>query len=78
MTKKPKSTSRIVDMPAPICTGASGGMSKEDKARQKRWMAEDDLRTLTRAEELKADPARIREAKKLAREQAACLGKIAK
>lgn len=34
-----------------------------------RWEIEDDLRTLKRAEEIKKDPERIREAQALLREQ---------
>ena len=40
------------------------------------WQAEDDLRTLTRAEEIKADPKRMKAAQMLAKEKLAELAAI--
>ena len=52
--------------------------SGPSKAEQKRWQAEDDLRTLVEAEKIKKDKDRLREAKKMAGEQRAALGEISK
>ena len=41
----------------------------ESKRPRDRWEIEDDLRTLKRAEEIKKDPARIRDAQALLKEQ---------
>lgn len=38
-------------------------------ADEKRWQAEDDMRTLIRAKEIKADKARLKRALKMADEQ---------
>lgn len=38
-------------------------------AEEKKWQIEDDLRTLTRAEEIKRDPKRLAAAKKMAKER---------
>lgn len=53
-------------------------MSKEDEEREARWRAESDLRTLVDAEEIKKDSKRMAAAKKMGREQAAALRKVAK
>lgn len=42
-----------------------------------KWRAEDDMRTLARAEEVRRDPARLAAAKKMAREKLAELQAIA-
>jgi hypothetical protein len=42
-----------------------------------KWRAEDDMRTLARAEEVKADPKRLAAAKKMAKEKLAELQSIA-
>jgi hypothetical protein len=46
-------------------------------AEQKRWEAEDDMRTLVRAEQIKADRGRMSRVKSVAREQARTAAKIA-
>lgn len=43
--------------------------SSESKRPRDRWEIEDDLRTLKRAEEIKKDPERIRDAQALLKEQ---------
>lgn len=43
---------------------------------EKRWRAEEDLRMLRRVEELKGDPARMREAQKLAQKELASLQRV--
>ena len=42
----------------------------------KNWRAEDDVRTLERAEEIKADEGRMKEAAKVAREKTAAMAKV--
>ena len=44
----------------------------------KKWRAEDDLRTLQRAKEIENDKARMQAAKNIAKEQKAALEKICK
>lgn len=46
------------------------------QAEERRWQAEDDLRTLTRAMEIKNDKARYRRAMAMAKEQLAALQKV--
>lgn len=50
--------------------------SKEEIAERKRYMAEDDIRTLQRAEEIKKDKARMSAAKQVAKSQMQNLKKI--
>ncbi len=49
----------------------SYAMTAEDKRRQQQYQAEDDLRTLVRANEIRRDPARLARAKAMAKEQIA-------
>ena len=46
-------------------------------ADEAKWRAEDDLRTLARAEEVRRDPKRLAAAKKMAREKLAELQTVA-
>ena len=46
------------------------------KAEQQRWQAEDDLRTLIQAREIRGDKARLRRAMKMAKEQMQELEKL--
>lgn len=43
--------------------------TKAHEDREKKWQAEDDLRTLQRAKEVESDKARMKAAKALAQEQ---------
>jgi len=45
-------------------------------AMDKKYQAEDDLRTLRRAEEIKADKKRVSEAKKIAKQEIKALKKL--
>lgn len=45
-------------------------------AYEDKWRAEDDMRTLTRAAEIKADPKRYKAALTLAREQMKALAEV--
>lgn len=50
--------------------------SKEEVAREKKYQAEDDIRTLQRAEEIKKDKERMNAAKQVAKSQMQDLKKI--
>ncbi len=58
-------------------TAAMPKVTKADKGRDQKYMAEDDLRTLTRVAEIKADKPRYKRALKMARAQMAALKKLA-
>lgn len=57
---------------APVSQGMK--ISKEEQ----KWRAEDDMRTLLRAEEIKADRARLSKASAIAKKQMAAVAKVAK
>lgn len=44
---------------------------------QRRWQAEDDLRTLRRAEEIRADKSRVAMAQKMATQEVKALQRVA-
>lgn len=50
----------------------------EDKARERRYRAEDDIRTMQRADEIKKDKERVSAMKQLAKEQMEALKKVSK
>ncbi len=50
--------------------------AREDDAEMRKYRAEDDIRTLSRAKEIEADAARMREVKRHAKRQADVLAKI--
>ena len=68
--KKSSKLSTMVDAPVKYVPTA------EDKAREKRWRAEEDIRTIQRAEEIKKDKSRVAEMKKVANEQIKDLKKV--
>jgi len=47
-------------------------------AEQRRWQAEDDLRTLTRAREIEANKTRMTQVQKVAQQQVKTLSSVAK
>lgn len=71
-----KSTRKIVKSPSPIIPAASGGMTAEDRAREKKWRTESDMRTLREAEGIRCDKSRMRSAKAAAAKEVAALKKI--
>lgn len=71
-----KSTSKIAKSRPAVVPAASGGMTAEDRAREKKWRTESDLRTLREAEEIRCDRSRMRDAKAMATKEAAALRKI--
>jgi hypothetical protein len=52
--------------------------TKADAERESRWRAEDDLRTLQRAEEIRGDKERMGHCKSVAKEQMEAASKFAK
>jgi len=68
--KKSSKLSSMVEVAEPYPSTA------EDKAREKRWRAEEDIRTIQRAEEIKKDKSRVAEMKKVANEQIKDLKKV--
>lgn len=67
-----KSISTAVDCPQPY------KRSKDDEARERRYAAEDGLRAIQRAEEIRANKSLMGDVKALAAEQMANLKKFAK
>lgn len=61
----------------PIAT-ADPVPSGKMKEQERRWRAEDALRSINRAEEFKQDKSLMKDVKALAKEQMASLSKIAK
>ena len=53
---------------------AAPRMSAEDK----KWRARDDLRTLTDAQKIAADPSRVKAAQAIAKQEIAALAKVTK
>ena len=51
-------------------------MPTTQAVQEKKWRAEEDLRTLRRAEEVKSDPARMNYAKRIAQQEVAALKRI--
>jgi len=80
MAKKAKSTLKnaIANLTeaTPISVAERYKPSKEDIAREKKYRAEDDIRTLQRAEEIKKDKERMTAAKQVAKSQIQDLKKI--
>lgn len=72
-TKLPKSSNFVSD-----CAPQAYKQTKEDLARQRRYAAEDAMRTITRAEEIKSDPRLMGDVKSLAKEQMSNLKKFSK
>jgi len=53
-------------------------VARPASADERKWQAEDDARTLMRAQEIKSDGARMKRAKAVAAAQVAALNKVAK
>lgn len=78
MAKK-TALSKVAQKPVPVkivsdCKPMS--TDKDYEAREKKWRAEDDLRALQRAEEIRRDKSRMSEVKKCANEQMKALKTI--
>jgi hypothetical protein len=74
-SKKTKAIVALADIPMMHTPMRS---SKEDRARERRYQAEDALRTIARAEEHKANPSLMKTVKKIAAEHVRSMAKIAK
>lgn len=68
----PKSAKAV---PVRIVSDVSNGI-KDNATQEKKWRAEDDIRTMQRAEEIKKDKARVRAMKEVAKSQMNDLKKI--
>lgn len=66
--------SGAVNKPVPVKIVADS--PKVDKSYEDKWRAEDDLRALQRAEEIRADKSRMKAAKSCAKEQMKNLKKV--
>lgn len=58
--------------------GAIASPTATQKAQEKKWQAQDDLRTLQRAAEVKADPSRVKQAQVEATAQMKALASVTK
>lgn len=76
MTKKAKAGGAARAALAPA-NPAPVKMSREQAQQERRWRAEDALRTLSRAEEIKRDAGLMRDVRGMANEQMKALGKVA-
>lgn len=76
MAKKKLPTAKYVSDAPAACTAYK--QSKEEIARQRRYNAEDAMRTITRAEEIKSDNRLMGDVKSLAKEQMENLKKFSK
>lgn len=77
MTKKAKSGGTARAALAPAANPAPTKMSREQAAQERRWRAEDALRTLSRADEIKRDAGLMRDVRGMANEQMKALQKVA-
>jgi hypothetical protein len=71
-----KSTPRTTEVSVAMAGPAK--MSAEDKRRQMKYMAEDAIRTLTRADEIKKDAALMKAVQSHSKEQIKTLQKVCK
>lgn len=71
--KKTKAKKQPVKAKAPAKSNPVPRISKDEQT----WRAEDDARTLMRAEEIRRDAARLRKAKTVAKAQAAAASRVA-
>lgn len=77
MAKK-TALSKVAQKPVPvkIVSDCVPSTNKAYEDREKKWRAEDDLRALQRAEEIRRDKSRMSEVKKCANEQMKALKNI--
>lgn len=74
MAKKALPTEPLKASTVPEATIAR--RSHDDEARERRYMAEDALRTMEKAEQHRKDKSLMRDVKQLAKEKVKCLSKI--
>ena len=70
------SASKKKPIPVKIVSDTANAIGPSHSKEQDKWRAEDDLRTLQRAKEIKNDKARMQAAKNIAKEQMSNLKKI--
>lgn len=73
MAKKSPKTKFAVE-----CGPTPYKQTKEDIARQKRYEAEDAMRTLTRADEIRNNPSLMKSVREVAKEQVKAVSKFTK
>jgi hypothetical protein len=61
---------------AELTMPSSAAMDRKLRAEQAKWQAEDDLRTLRRAEEIRQQPQRLKQASRLADQEVRALQAI--
>lgn len=61
-----------------VMAGQPAKPTKQQVQQEKKWQAQDDLRTLQRAAEVKADPARVKMAQSEAASQVKALSSVLK
>lgn len=59
-----------------VAVPTSISLTRAQRAEQARWQAEDDLRTLRRAEEIRQQPQRLKQASRLADQEVRALQAI--
>jgi hypothetical protein len=69
---KPKAKASSSDLAVP----SNAAMDRKLRAEQAKWQAEEDLRTLRRAEEIRQQPQRLKQASKLADQEVRALQTI--
>ncbi len=62
-------------VPVKIVSDTANGI-KDNAAQEKKWRAEDDIRTMQRAEEIRKDKERMKAMKQMAKQQVKDLSKI--
>lgn len=72
----PKNKLPVAKPDAPSCSPAK--QSKESQAQERRWKAEDALRTIQRAKDYEKDSQLMNDVKSLAQEQMQSLKRVAK
>ncbi len=76
---KAKKPSRMSSSTGPeVAVPSNATLSRQEGAERVRWQAEDDLRTLRRAEEIRSQPSRLKVVQKIATEEMQALEKIKK
>ena len=68
--------SKVADLASPRPTCAPEATTREMEAERRKYRAEDALRTITRAEEIRRDRELMGDVKRVAREQAKTLGQV--
>ncbi len=71
---KPKAKAKASS--SDLAVPSNAAMERKLRAEQARWQAEEDLRTLRRAEEIRQQPQRLKQASKLADQEVRALQMI--